>query len=86
MQRQLFLLLTILSVACFVSAGPRVRRQTDVGVNVGSIFNMGLLRSGGLRDLGINVLQGLVRVGVVNDPYTGRQVLVDVGGQPVYAG
>ena len=76
----------IASLLVIVSASPRTRRQTDVGVNVGNLFNMGLIRRGGWRDLGLNVLSGLVRVDVNRDPMSGRSVFVDVGGQPVFAG
>lgn len=81
----LFVTLLLSIFVITVTAGPRFRRQAnDVGVNVGSIFNMGLTRRGGWRDLGLDVLSGLVRVNVNRDPLAGRAVLVDVGGQPVF--
>ena len=102
MQRHRLLLFLLLLLTCASLVTSRgVRRsgdaggETDVGVNVGPFFNMGLFRDGGRRfmDLGIDVLSGLVRVGVNRDGggskaagSGSRSVFVDVGGQPVVSG
>lgn len=44
---------------------------------------MGFLRQGPWRDLGLDVLSGLVRVNVNRDPMARRRVNVEVGGQPI---
>ena len=80
-------LLLLLAMAMGSPVDRRSRRQADdVAVGVGPIFNLGLIRRGAFRDLGLDVLSGLVRVGVNRDPLAGRGVFVDVGGQPVFSG